>query len=193
MRSQVSANGRGKGKTRPKGGSVHQKKLVTRCFDCNRFGHWSGDPICPAKDKHDAQAHITSCTLMQTVRVHPESFLTSSISVEQELRGAGACDTCCNRTVAGQDWMNGYVHSLKNYWTLPCQERFKFGTGAPAVCKTAYFIPVLKHRACAIIRLSVVPGKLMQLIGKDTFKGSEARRDLKNNIGIFLGRWRYPG
>ena len=61
-------NGRGKGKTRPKGGSVHQKKVVSRCFDCNRFGHWSGDPICPVKDKHDAQVHITSCTLMQTVR-----------------------------------------------------------------------------------------------------------------------------
>ena len=52
--SSVSGSGRGKGKTRPKGGSVQQKKLVNRCFDCNRSGHWSGDPICPAKDKHDA-------------------------------------------------------------------------------------------------------------------------------------------
>ena len=60
--ASLSGTGRGKSKMRPKGGSVQQKKLVTRCFDCNRFGHWSGDPICPAKDKHDAQAHITSCT-----------------------------------------------------------------------------------------------------------------------------------
>ena len=101
------------GVTRPKGGSVHQKKLVTRCFDCIRFGRWSRDPICPVKDKHDAQAHITSCNVKETVHVHPESFVTSSISVEQELKGAGACDTCCNRTVAGQEWMNDYVHSLK--------------------------------------------------------------------------------
>ena len=57
--SSLSGGGRGKGKTRPEGGSVQQKKLVTRCGDCNRFGHWSGDPICPAKDKHDAQAHVT--------------------------------------------------------------------------------------------------------------------------------------
>ena len=99
--SPVSGSGRGKGKTRPKGGSVHQKKLVTRCFDCNRFGHWSGDPICPAKDKH-AQAHVTSCTLEEMVHVYPESFVTSSISVEQELRGAGACATCCDRTAAGR-------------------------------------------------------------------------------------------
>ena len=89
------------------------KKLVTRCFDGNRFGHCFGDPICPAKDKHDAQAHITSCTWKDTVHVHPESFVTSSIAVEQELGEAGACDTCCNRTVAGQEWMNDYVHSLK--------------------------------------------------------------------------------
>ena len=104
--ASLSGNARGKGRTRPKGGSAHQKKLVIRCFDCNRFGHWSGDPICPARDKLDAQAQITSCTLKETVHVHPESFGTSSISVERELRGAGACDTCLNRTVAGQEWMN---------------------------------------------------------------------------------------
>ena len=32
--SSLSGNGRGKVRTRPKGGSVQQKKLVTRCFDC---------------------------------------------------------------------------------------------------------------------------------------------------------------
>ena len=35
------------------------------------------------------------------------------------------------------------------------------------------------------MRVSVVPGKLMQLIGKDTLKNLEARFDLKNNIGFF--------
>ena len=50
----LSGDGRGKGKTKPKSGSVHQKKLVTRRFDCNRFAHWSGGPICPARDKNDA-------------------------------------------------------------------------------------------------------------------------------------------
>ena len=88
--------------------------------------------------------------------VHPESFVTTSITVEQELRGAGACDTCCDRTV-GQDWMNDHVHSLKRlklkYWTLSCQERLKFGTGVPALCKTACFIPVLIYGACAVVRV----------------------------------------
>ena len=123
--SSLRGSGRGKGKTRPEGGSVQQRKLATRCFDCNRLGHWSGDPICLAKDKQDAQAHVTSCTLQETVHVYHESFVMSSISVEQEFRGAGACDTCCNRTGAGQEWMNDFVHSLKKlklklkYWTLP--------------------------------------------------------------------------
>ena len=70
------------------------------------------------------------------------------------------------------------------YWTLPCQERFKFGAGDPVMCKTANFIPVFIHGACAITRVSVVPGKLVLLIGKDTLKVLEARNDLKHNIGI---------
>ena len=86
--------------------------FVTRRFDRYRLGHWSGYPICPRKCKHDMQAHITSCNVKETVHVHPESFVKSSISVEHELRGAGACDTCCDRTAAGQEWTNDYVHSL---------------------------------------------------------------------------------
>ena len=43
--------------------------------------------------------------------VHLESYVTSSVSVGHELRGAGACDICCNRTAAGQEWMNDYVRT----------------------------------------------------------------------------------
>ena len=38
------------------------------------------------------------------------------------------------------------------------------------------------HEACAVMRVSVVPGELMLVICKDTLKVSEARFDLKNNI-----------
>ena len=34
----------GKGKTKPRGRSVNQKKLVIRCFHCNFSGHLSGQP-----------------------------------------------------------------------------------------------------------------------------------------------------
>ena len=60
--------------------------------------------------------------------------------------------------------MNDCVHSLIKlkwkFWTLPCQERFKFAAGDPEVCKTAYFISVLIRGACAIMRVSVVPTKI---------------------------------
>ena len=62
---------------------------------------------------------------------------------------------------------------------MPCQENFKFGAWDPVVCKTAYFIAVAMHGACAIMRVSAVPRKLMLLIGKDTLKVLEARFDLK--------------
>ena len=104
--------------------------------------------------------------------MHGNLQLFVSVSVEQGLREARACDTCCNRTVVGQEWMNDCVHSLQ-YWTLPCQGRFKFGAGDLVVGKTAYFIPVLTHRARATMRVSV-PGKAMLLIGKDTLTVLEA-------------------
>ena len=30
---------------------INRMKLVSRCFDCNRFRDWSGDPICHAGDR----------------------------------------------------------------------------------------------------------------------------------------------
>ena len=42
------------------------------------------------------------------------------------------------------------------------------------MCKTGYFLPVLIHGACAVMRVSVVPRKLLLLTGKDTLKVLEA-------------------
>ena len=67
--------------------------------------------------------------------------------------------------------MNDYVRT----GTVPCQERFKFGAADPVLCKTAYLIPVVIDRTCALMRVSEVPGKLMLLIGNDTLQVLEAR------------------
>ena len=78
-----------------------------------------------------------------------------------------------------REWMNGYVRSLNKLklesWTLPCQERFKFGAGDPVLCETAFSNPVVIHRTCAFMRVSVVTEKLMLLIGKGTQTLLEAR------------------
>ena len=93
-----------------------------------------------------------------------------------------------------REWMNDYVHSVKKlklkYWTLPCQKLFKFGAGHPVVCKTAYFIPVLIHGACGVV--SVVPGKLMLLIGNDTLKVLEVIWPDESHWD-FSGCWRFSG
>ena len=77
--------------------------------------------------------------------------------------------------------MNVHVRSLTQfklkYWTLPCLERFKFGAGDPVVSKTAHPLPVMVHGACAIMRVSVVSGKLMLVTGKAILKVLEARYD----------------
>ena len=78
--------------------------------------------------------------------------------------------------------MNDYVHSLKK---AEIEVRVKFAV----VCNTANFIPVLIHEACAIMRVSV----LMLLIDKDTLRVSEARFDLKNNLGLIPGVGDFEG
>ena len=62
-----------------------QNKLITRCFDCNRFGHWAGEPICSARDqtrdqhnhkKPEGQAHTTiKLPSKSSVHACPESFV----------------------------------------------------------------------------------------------------------------------
>ena len=71
---------------------------------------WFGDLICPAKDKHDAQTRVTSYTLEETVNVHPELFVTSSMSVERQFRGTVACDTSPQsyRGWSGADYIRSF-------------------------------------------------------------------------------------
>ena len=70
------SSGTGRGKRQDETKRRIRQSVVTRCFDCNRFGHWSGYPICPATDKHDAQAHITTCTLKETVHGKTAYFIS---------------------------------------------------------------------------------------------------------------------
>ena len=88
--------------------------------------------------------------------------------------------------------MNDYVQSLNklklNCWTLPCQECFKFGVGDPAVCKTACFILVFIHRACAIMRVFRGAKNINAADRQRHIEYVlEARIDLKNDISIFPG------
>ena len=110
----MTGTGRRKGKTRQKGGSV-QKKLTTRCFDCNRPGHWSGDPI-------ETRCAGTFLRVAHWRRRH---------------------------TLAGRCFVK-IVSSLEQLilqfarWLTP----FQFSI----------------HEACAVMRVSVVPGKLMLIV-----------------------------
>ena len=61
---------------------IKRKNLETICFGWNRFGHWSGDPMCTARDRRkvDGQENIT-------VKLSREPFLSSPSVVEEELTG----------------------------------------------------------------------------------------------------------
>ena len=82
--------------------------MITGCSDCNRFGHWGWRSDMSRKRTQSGRSVI--CPLS---RCPPMSLLVyPELSIEHKLRGAGA-DTCCNRTVAGQEWMNENVKSLE--------------------------------------------------------------------------------
>eukprot|EP00975_Prorocentrum_lima_P013335 2831203-Prorocentrum_lima.AAC.1 len=61
-----------------------------------------------------------------------ETFVAKGLREEEELEdrllGAGACDTCCNRTVAGTTWIGDYLERLRQkglpHWTTKGNEKF---------------------------------------------------------------------
>ena len=52
---------------------IIRRNLETIRFGCNRFGHWSGDPMCTARDRRkvDGQANITVKHESGTVFIEP--------------------------------------------------------------------------------------------------------------------------
>ena len=162
---------------------IAQKKLVTRCKNCNGFGHWAGDDACPMKEKReDGQAFVSDVFVAKSFYDAP---------VEKAILRHGACDTACNRTVAGQAWLDDYIKMLKErglpFWIVPCREKFRFGSGEPVQCNTAFYVPITAFGGNGILRISAVPGRLPMLLGKDALRKLEARIDLKLNTGCFPG------
>eukprot|EP00975_Prorocentrum_lima_P067127 12913137-Prorocentrum_lima.AAC.1 len=100
---------------------------------------------------------------MQAVVV--EKFVAKGLregdELEEKLLGAGACDTCCNRTVAGKMWIEDYLERLRQkglpHWTTKGNEKFRFGSGDPVACSLVYFVPVTVHGGDAVLRISAVP------------------------------------
>ena len=61
------------------------------------------------------------------------------------------------------------AHSFKKltlkFWTMPCQDSFKFGAGDPVLRKTVCFVRVMIHGVAQTCEFPLVPGKLMLLMG----------------------------
>ena len=94
-----------------------------------------------------------------------------AVEMEKALSGAGACDTACNRTVAGQEWVDDYLSRLDAqglpHWTAVCREKFRFGSGEPVHCELAHFLPIEVDGGAGVLRVSTIPGQLPLLLGKD--------------------------
>ena len=76
-----------------------------------------------------------------------------------EARTSAVVDTACTKTVAGDNWLDGYVRCLpegeeKSIEYLDSNTTFKFGDGRKArTIKKAIFPAIIANRRCKIVRL----------------------------------------
>ena len=88
----------------------------------------------------------------------------------QEWRGAGVCDTCCNRTVAGQEWMitsNPCRNHALPRWPLPCSES-RLRPQEPFWC---FFLSGQSESRARNLMLPLLPGDTWTSPGRCDAKG----------------------
>ena len=107
-----------------------------------------------------------------------EALVTSALAKDKAL--VGALDSACNRTCAGEDWIQGYLLELQKappeiqalVKTVEEQENFKFGNGGNLPSMTRYRVPAVISGHLVGIWISCVPvSSLGLLLGRDLLDG----------------------
>ncbi|CAE7503333.1 RE2, partial [Symbiodinium sp. CCMP2456] len=184
-----AASGKGRGKAAIAAKKASGKHL---CFDCGLPGHWSGDPECTkpgaglgrAKNKaapkqvRVTEAETTAHAVAEVEALAGKALAANVLSQDKAL--VGALDSACNRTCAGEDWVQGYFEELKKApdevrdLVLSVEEResFKFGNGATLPSGVRYRLPAVIAGNLVGIWVSCVPvASLGLLLGRDLLDG----------------------
>ena len=107
-----------------------------------------------------------------------ETLASSTLAVDRAL--VGALDSACNRTCAGDEWIQGYLQELDRapqhirdlILVCPEKENFKFGNGGVLPSATRYRLPAVVSGNLVLIWVSSGPvSSLGLLLGRDFLDG----------------------
>jgi hypothetical protein len=145
-----------------------------------RYGHWHQDSECPyhheKKEDRDKTQKVFAVTShlddgedsedddevyrVLMTRLNNDMWANP---VRPRSKGLAMCDTCCAKSVAGENWASHHMRVLWNmgvdFFISPEKEAFKFGPGEKITSLYALVIP-LGIRGCAsqvYVRISIVP------------------------------------
>ena len=173
------------------------------------YGHWHGDPECPFH-KSQAKGGPVLAVVEQELSdsdedygPEPTSIFMTKCDVRVGYQGEHWCasavsssslhdhdcllalsDTCCARSVAGEDWARAHIKHLHqaglDVYIVDETRPFRFGAGPKIASKYSVIIPLHVPRASKVpwMRVSVVEQDVPLLLSKSALKALGARLDL---------------
>ena len=110
-----------------------------------------------------------------------------------EAEGAAGLDTCCSRTVCGEEWFKDYCRALPKYMREELEGpyktslTFKFGDDKHLSSLGRYKIPVEIHGVKARLLVETVPSDIPLLLSKSTMSKAGAVINLKERTVEIFG------
>ena len=180
------------------------------CSECKArgkvvYGHWHNDPTCSFYqkskngDKSGKKDEKDVFVVSQTIDEDEDSgFEDEAVyavmmvdSTGSGMPGIAMCDTCCAKTVAGVQWMEGHMKWMDEhgvfYHIVEEKEAFRFGPGGRIHSDFAVVMPMYITGAThsANIRVSVVSQNVPLLMSKNVLQGLGAILYLKEGLVEF--------
>ena len=153
---------------------VGEVRKQTRCFKCNKVGHWARN--CPNKSsKSDDKSTPFGASVVWEACAAEESMLVSS-------PGFGIIDSGCGKTLIGQSTLATYMRMLydmgKPSPTLKQESTlFRFGNGQEEVSDRVATLPVGIHGHSGTVEAAVIKGDAPLLLSRNTMRSLRAVMD----------------
>ena len=178
------------------------------------YGHWRSDPACPYRGKGPGKTEAPKSSGAKVLAVVEEDLSDSEYEPDEEgifmtiaavgsndenwcanavvekagtmdeMKCVALSDTCCARSVAGEEWARLHMKHLHaagaDAFIVPEKRPFRFGAGPRIYSSYSMVIPLVIEQAETVpwIWVSVVPQQVPLLLSKSALKSLGAVLDL---------------